>query len=74
MTKNFTIAAANVFFHEKCDGINLLKFNRGLAWQLKMITVTKTANSAESTAIPSLARFEVITVQILPRLAPRAID
>ena len=34
MTKNFAIAAANVFFHEKCDGINLLKFNRGLAWRL----------------------------------------
>jgi hypothetical protein len=35
-----------------------------------MITVIKTANSAESTATPSLARFGVITVQILRQVAP----
>ncbi len=35
-----------------------------------MITVIKTANSAESTATPSLAPFGVITVQILRQVAP----
>jgi hypothetical protein len=37
-----------------------------------MITVTKTANSAESMAILSSARFGVITVQILPQGAPES--
>jgi hypothetical protein len=55
------------------DGTTLHKVNRDSAWRW-MITVTKMANSAESMAIPSSARFGVITVQILPQDAPRAID
>jgi hypothetical protein len=34
----------------------------------------KDGDSAESTATPSLGRFEVITVLILPQVARRATD